>query len=752
MMADGSRDVDALDARALGEILRVSARMVRMRASKECWPSDARTGIGGKQLVYPIATLPEDLRAAVAKHRALRAAESLALSPDALAGRQLARKVKLAESVDAAVAQRTREEGQAAAAALSGTKAARMEAKLELLARVEEFTRELGGGRCDGFDAFCDALNCGALQVSLKVRQFIGGDLHPATLRRWRQSVAALGPVALAGRYGNRRGCGLIDRTPALREFVLGLLVEKPHISAKLVHGLIAARMPDVLPKRRALERWLAAWKRDNAQLFMACTNPDQWKNKYMAGFGSYAEGIVRANQVWMLDSTPADIQLLDGRHSILGVIDVATRRVKYLVSRTSTAEAVCQLLRRTMLDWGVPEAVKMDNGRDYASERVAQVLIGLEIEARFSKPFSPWEKPFIERVFGTFSRHALELLPGFSGHDVAQAQAIRARKSFAEQLHSKNAVVEAKLTGAELQDFCDRWVDAYYMHEPHTGEGMDGLTPFEKLAQLRDTVRMIGDERALDLLLGAGTMCTVTKKGLRLDKLRYVAPELALAIGERVLVRRDDGDMGRVVVYREDAFLCVAECPEVTGVSRAEVAVEGKKRQRESIQDARRALRQAGKKVADGELAKDLLDGKARAAAPLVSLPPENVVHITPALEAAAKAAEQLAEWESGDAERRERQEAINASIDRIGREHERTDETAEDRFQTVMALLLKQLSEPLSEFEEKRLATYRSTPEFEARWMGFTCFGSRMMDLGPEFDVLLPADASVFNQGGQK
>ena len=140
------------------------------------------------------------------------------------------------------------------------------------------------------------------------------------------------------------------------------------------------------------------AWKRANAELFLAVTNPDAWKNKKLVAFGSYAEGVTRANQLWMLDSTPADVQLLDGRHSILGVIDVATRRARLVVSKNSTAEAVCQLLRRAILDWGVPDTVKMDNGRDYASERVAGVLVGLVSTARRScwrisrsSAYRPW-------------------------------------------------------------------------------------------------------------------------------------------------------------------------------------------------------------------------------------------------------------------------------------------------------------------------------------------------------------------------
>lgn len=739
-MADGSHDMDALEARALGDALKLSARSVRRRADKEGWPSTTRTGIGGKQLVYPFATLPADVRTAIARARALQAAESAPATGAAAEGRATARKLGLGEVVDAKVSQRHREGGQAQAAAITGKARERMEAKLDLLARLAEFARARAIGICAAMDEFCDAYNSGDMHVPLAVRNHTGADLHPATLRRWRRMVKTHGPASLAGSYGNRKGTGGIDSSPELRDFLLGVLVEKPHVSAKLLHGLVAARMPAQLPTLRTLERWLVAWKRDNAEVFMAVTNPDAWKNRYMAGFGSASEGIVRANQVWMLDSTPADLQLLDGRHSIVGVIDVATRRVKFHVSKNSTAESVCQLLRRTILEWGVPESVKMDNGRDYASQRVAGVLIGLSIEARFSTPFSPWEKPFIERVFGTFSRHALELLPGFSGHDVAQAQAIRARKSFADQLHAKNKVIEAKLTSAELQEFCDRWVRDYYQHEPHSGDGMDGLSPFQKTAQLRDAIRVVGDVRALDLLLGAGTMCTVTKKGVRLDKLRYIAPELERAMGERVLVRRDDGDMGRIVVYHEDAFLCVAECPDVTGIDRSEVAAEAKARQRERVQDARAQLRKAGKREAHGDLAKELLDAKARNVASLAILPTDNVVHLTPHLEAASEAADQLEAWERGDAKKQAHDAAVKDSIVHIAREAQQADETGEERFKWALDALL---ASDLNEFDARRLRIYRETPEFQARWDFFTEFGAGTFGLADSYNALLPADA---------
>ncbi|MGO1071923.1 hypothetical protein [Lysobacter sp. CA199] len=67
-------------------------------------------------------------------------------------------------------------------------------------------------------------------------------------------------------------------------------------------HGLL---------NRQSGQRWLKKWKTDNAETFLALTNPDAWKNRHMAAFGSLTDGITRACQLWQLDSTPADLQLV---------------------------------------------------------------------------------------------------------------------------------------------------------------------------------------------------------------------------------------------------------------------------------------------------------------------------------------------------------------------------------------------------------------------------------------------------------
>ncbi len=741
-MADGCRTSEALDLGAIAAALNVAKRSVERRATKENWAFTQQIGRGGAKRYYNVNVLPSDIQAAVRRVLSLQAANTATTSPDFQAGAAVVRRLSIAGAVDAKVMQRQREQGGAAAAGLAGTAKARMDAKLDVLTRLSAYAQQRHLGQCAAMDEFCSVYNSGQIDVSAEVRQFAGETLSPVTLRRWKKLVKTHGPAALAGAYGNRQGSGKLDTNKAMRDFVIGLIAEKPHISAKLVYEALATRFPDSdLPIKRSVEMWLARWKKDNAEVYLAQTNPDAWKNKYMAAFGDAAEGITRACQYWMMDSTPADLQLVDGRYALVGVIDVAWRGLRLHVTKTSTADAVSQLTRRAILEWGVPEVIKMDNGSDYASQRFGQLLYGLQIDPRFSAPFAPWEKPHIERAFRTFSHSLLELLPGFCGHNVAEAQAIRARESFADRLFEKNKVVEIKLTAAELQEFCDRWCNDYYAHEPH--EGLGGQTPFQRYAQLRDVVPRIGDVRALDLLLGEGQIRRVAKKGLKLDKMYYIAPELSGVIGEHVLVRQDDADIGRAVVYHGERFLCIAECPDVTGVSRREIAIEAKARQTRDIQAAKADLRAAKKKANTGDIAKEILERKFRENAALSALPAPNVVHMTPALEAASLAADAL--------EAVERPAATESSPTTIHhlldmrdalRAEQSRDETAEQRFQRALDSLLKPESER-NDLEKQFLKGHMQSPEFKSRWDMFEAFGGNCFSLGEQYHVLLPEGA---------
>ncbi|UPG86997.1 transposase family protein [Luteibacter aegosomatis] len=739
-MADGARAStgDGIDIQRIAFALRVTKRAAELKAAREAWPFSEVAVRGGRKRLYQIDVLPDDVQRAVRHANAVTAAQAATTSVHFRAGESLGRRHTLTAAIDQTSRHRAMEAGLAAAAGKTGHGADRMNAKLDLLVQLDSFAANHGMGITAAIEAFCGAYASGEVG-SETARRVIGPEVSGASLRRWRKALQTKGAVALAGAYGNREGSGLINGNPQLYEFAVGMISTTPHLGGKHLHRAIEARfahMGDSLPTLRSVQRWLTHWKAENHQVFTALTNPDAWKNKYMLAMGNASEDVSRLNERWEFDSTPGDIELIDGRHNLVGIIDVWSRRATLRVTKTSSADAVCQTLRSALMQWGVPERAKLDNGQDYVSHRMQRVFASLGVDVKLSAPFSPWEKPHIERFFHTFSHDLLEMLPGFSGHNVAEAQALRAGKSFAERLFKKNSTVQLRMTAAELQAFCDKWLADVYMQEAR--EGLAGMSVFERVASSKTEVRRIRDVRALDVLMaeapgGTGAR-TVAKKGLRIEGMYYGAPELGALVGEKVHVLYDEADQGRVVVYHDEAFVCIAECPELLGISRREVAIEAKARQAKLINEKRNELRAIGRKAKTRDIAMEILDAKAAQASMLTMLPQHGVIHMTPALDAAALAAAAL---DAADLPH-DRRPIAQADIDlvhRMNRDEQQQNETEEDRFRRAIRLL----AEPdIDQVNARWLKSYQNTSEFGGRWTVFEDFGGAPFGLGTDYDHL--------------
>jgi putative transposase len=714
---------------------------VRIMAERERWTKHPKSC--GKGWEYPESALPEVTRRELQRRAAISAANSRTASTEFIAGASISRRVALKEKIDEAAARRIREEGLARAAGLSGNARARMEARLDLLARVDAFAKQHGLGICAAREAFCAAVRNGEIAVADNVIRFIGSDVSPASIGRWQRMLATTGAASLAGEYGNRRGAGAIESQAPLRDFILGVLADKPHIGSKnlyrVLHAHFASRSDIAVPQVRSVARFLAHIKRDHAQMYTAMSNPDAWKNKYMPAFGSASEDVVRLNQRWELDSTPADVMLVDGRYTIVQVVDIWSRRRLFYVAKTSSAAAVCEALRRAVLAWGIPEQVKIDNGKDYTAERVQRGLKALGVEVMISPPFSPWKKPHVERGFHTFLHGLFELLPGYLGHNIAQAQAIRASKSFAERMFEKNATVEINMAADELQTFCDRWC---VINESEPTEGLNGLAPRDQVARWTGEVRRITNERALDILLAEARDCTVQKKGLRIDSHVYIAPELAGLIREHVQAFYDERDIGRMVVYHNEEFVCVAECPELTGISRAEIAAAANAITKQRVGEQRAAMRKLKGKIKKADLVETVLALREEQVQPLALPPGENVLPLIPAIAAAAAAAEALDAKPAFDGVAEFRMTESMAQV-RIGELAQ--NETAEQRFVRLLDVLLKDPAEH-NDLERHRLKTYFHSDEFQARYSLLQDFGAAMLNIDTKYDALVKDGAFAY------
>ena len=195
----------------------------------------------------------------------------------------------------------------------------------------------------------------------------------PPSLYRWDKALARGGLNALVDQRGQAQaGRGTLDKDTKMRDVVLGMLAIYPHAGATHLTQGLAARFsscPHRLPSVRTIQRWTKQWREENKVLWAHLCDPDAARGRYGASVGRADEGVGSLNALWEIDATKSDVLLSDGqRHTILGITDVWSRRMLLHVARTSPSTAVCTALRRAILAWGVPSAVRCDNGKEFIS------------------------------------------------------------------------------------------------------------------------------------------------------------------------------------------------------------------------------------------------------------------------------------------------------------------------------------------------------------------------------------------------
>jgi putative transposase len=641
---------------ALADILGIADRSVRRRAEREGWPWVHKRVRGGLCRLYPVSPLPADVLTALA-----RWAMAAPAGTGAAAGRQRGCRI-VAETEAAAEARRqAREQGLEAFRRLPEERRREAEARFEILKARDAFIQAAVLAKKKGSKIFCREFMAGAIDLPDWVIDAAGRragrlSLSYSSLNRWEQSYATAGLAGLAGGYSASRGTTIAEH---MQTFIVGMLVAHPDADISDIIDGLAARFAGMdQPSTSAVRRFVARWREEHRELYAAHCNPDDAKNRYMPAFGQADEPVIRLNQLWEFDSTPADVMLADGRHSLIGVIDVYSRRLKLLVSPTSKATAVAALIRRTILDWGVPEVAKTDNGADYVSDHIQRVFDALEILQVLCPPFTPEEKPHIERAFKTVLHGIFKLLPGFIGHNVAERQAIRSRRSFANRMMDKDSdPVQIRMTSTELQALLDRWTEAVYHHDAHSS--LNGSTPTQVTRAWLDPVRRILNEHALDILLAPapsdGGRRTVRKKGIRVDNAWHIAPELGPMVGQTVYVLLDATDYGTIHVFRprDDSrfgeFVCRAFDPLRTGHDRADIAAKAKETYTRVMADGRKQLKKIAREVAVKNIHEEILGYREAQLANVVEMPRPSESYTTDALEQAGRAVDDIRRSELG-------------------------------------------------------------------------------------------------------
>jgi len=627
---------EAITMADISAALRLHRTSVLRRSEKDGWPFEEACIRGGRQRLYPLATLPEDVAKALANHRKV--------SQEAQKGarmRALTTMLAEFECAELAAEAERRQKGEAILRDLAGGLSAHESLSMAAHCEIAEswtvwFHKAQPLRKSASWVPYANAYNAQEVPISKAVRAAYEV-ISPRSVQRWVLAHQAENIGVLVDR---RNGCALRGKTyfsavPLLAAAARKLLIDRPGIRTGQLHVLLKTASIDretgeqlfTAPSYDQVRRYQQTWIEQNRELYLQATNPDAWKNSCLLAFGSLSEDVTALNGRWEMDATPADWLLLDTdgkkrRYTVSVIIDVWSRRMLVVVARTPKTQTHCHAIRLALLLWGVPKEIVTDNGQDYQSHHFKQVLRALSIEHLTTHPFSPEEKPHVERVIGTLNHSILELLPNFAGHSVADRKAIEARRSFADRLAKRgeladfSAVCEGAFSGEQLQTTINTWIAGIYEQRPH---GALGCSPFAKAASWQGDVARIADERSLDILLakpaGSGQR-TLQKKGIALDGTWFIAPELARIDVGSVLDIYETTDLGRVVVYWRKNFLCIAEAPERTGADRQAIAATARIVQAERNAAGRKAARADRKGLISTEelLARHLADQAAAA------------------------------------------------------------------------------------------------------------------------------------------
>lgn len=103
-----------------------------------------------------------------------------------------------------------------------------------------------------------------------------------------------------------------------------------------------------------------------------------------------------------------------------------------------------------------LPEAIIVDHGKVYLSEHTISACARLGITVQPALPYTPTDKPTVERFFRTIREGLLQHLPGYKGPDIYN--------------RGKGIEAQAFYYVSELEQIIREWVGTIYHHTKHEG------------------------------------------------------------------------------------------------------------------------------------------------------------------------------------------------------------------------------------------------------------------------------------------
>lgn len=267
---------------------------------------------------------------------------------------------------------------------------------------------------------------------------------------------------------------------------------------------------------------------------------------------------IAYINQEWQVDATKFDFmcRMEDGtikRVNLTLVIDSYSGAAVGQLTDTINSYDQVRVLYKAFERMGIPETMKTDNGKDYASEHYKTVLLDNSVNQLFAEVGQGRQKGKVERFFNTFQTK-FSLIPGYIGNDVSKrtkienqnASKIAVRTSKATRFDTKRL-----LTYEELEQLLDNLI----------AKQSNYYTDFSEFMLSESELQSI------KLKLGKSHTRKLKGDGVQVNNIIYQSADIwvnGLNKGEYVHIRENIDNVNEVFIYKDDQFICVAKNKEL--------------------------------------------------------------------------------------------------------------------------------------------------------------------------------------------
>lgn len=276
----------------------------------------------------------------------------------------------------------------------------------------------------------------------------------------------------------------------------------------------------------------------------------------------------LHTNQIWVSDHHRSDVFVKNSsgkvfRPWITVFADAKSTKVVACIARESepNATVIKQALKIGINEYGIPEEIYTDNGKDYTSKELSpdndnSVLNMLGINAIRALPYHGQAKP-VERFFRTLEERFGVCFYSYAGHDAKNRPEHMAKLS--KELEKDPNLPTFDVFKERLANYIKE-----YNTSPHSGKGMDGKSPDEiYYNSITQPIRMIENYDILRILCGKRIERKVTNGGIKIfcNIFQNYKGKLFAYLNKKVAIIYDPDDMEKVYIYTLDGeFICQAE------------------------------------------------------------------------------------------------------------------------------------------------------------------------------------------------